>query len=111
MNDCPFCAIIAGDIPATFVAENQYAYAFADLNPQAPTHVLVIPRLHEPDIGSLNEADPRAASGLLELAKQVAEEAGGSYRLVFNTGEDAQQTIFHCHGHVLAGRSLSWPPG
>ncbi|MEH3033828.1 MAG: HIT domain-containing protein [Aeromicrobium erythreum] len=111
MSDCLFCSILAGDVPADVVAESDTALAFRDISPQAPTHVLVIPRRHEPDIGSLAAADPAAAVGVLDLAKQVADEAGGSYRLVFNTGADAHQTVFHCHGHVLAGRPLSWPPG
>ncbi len=110
-SDCLFCKIIAGDVPSEAVAENEQAYAFRDLNPQAPTHVLVIPRRHEPDVGSLVEADPDSATGVLKLAKQVADDAGGSYRLVFNTGADAHQTVFHCHAHVLAGRELGWPPG
>ena len=111
MTDCLFCSIVSGDIPADVVAENDQALAFRDISPQAPTHVLVIPRVHEPDIGSLVEADPAAAAGVLTLAKQVADAVGGSYRLVFNTGADAHQTVFHCHGHVLAGRELGWPPG
>lgn len=110
-SDCLFCKIIAGDVPSEAVAENEHAYAFRDVNPQAPTHVLVIPRRHEPDVGSLVEADPASATGVLSLAKQVADDAGGSYRLVFNTGAQAHQTVFHCHAHVLAGRELGWPPG
>lgn len=111
MSDCLFCKILQGDVPSEAVAENDHAYAFQDVAPQAPTHVLVIPRRHEPDVGSLVEADPDAAAGVLRLAKQVADDAGGSYRLVFNTGADAHQTVFHCHAHVLAGRALGWPPG
>lgn len=110
-DDCLFCAIVAGRVPADVVAEDEHALAFRDISPQAPTHVLVIPRVHQPDVGSLAEAEPEAAVGLLRLARQVAQEAGGSYRLVFNTGADAHQTVFHCHGHVLAGRALGWPPG
>ena len=111
MSDCLFCKILDGDVPSEEVGSNEHAYAFRDVSPQAPTHVLVIPRRHEPDVGSLVEADPEAAVGVLGLAKQVADEVGGSYRLVFNTGADAHQTVFHCHAHVLAGRSLGWPPG
>ncbi|WP_375000286.1 histidine triad nucleotide-binding protein [Aeromicrobium sp. CTD01-1L150] len=111
MSDCLFCKILDGEIPSEAVAENDHAYAFRDVAPQAPTHVLVIPRRHEPDIGSLVEADPDAAAGVLRLAKQVADDAEGSYRLVFNTGADAHQMVFHCHAHVLAGRSMGWPPG
>ena len=110
-TDCLFCKIVAGEIPAERVAESDLAFAFRDVNPQAPTHVLVVPRRHEPDIGSLAAADPASAVAVLDLARQVAEEVGGSYRLVFNTGADAQQTVFHCHGHVIAGRPLTWPPG
>lgn len=111
MSDCLFCKILDGEVPSDAVGSNDHAYAFRDVSPQAPTHVLVIPRRHEPDVGSLVEADPDAAVAVLSLAKQVADEVGGSYRLVFNTGADAHQTVFHCHAHVLAGRSLGWPPG
>ncbi len=110
--DCLFCKIVAGDIPADVVSESEHTIAFKDINPEAPTHVLVIPKRHEPDIGSLAAADPDAAITLIAEAKAIAESAGnGSYRLVFNTGADANQTVFHCHGHVLAGRNMSWPPG
>lgn len=111
MSDCLFCRIVAGEVPAEVVAEDEHALAFRDISPQAPTHVLVVPRVHQPDVGSLAEADPEAAAGLVRLARRVAEDAGGSHRLVFNTGADAGQTVFHCHGHVLAGRPLGWPPG
>ena len=110
--DCLFCKIVAGEIPAEKVAETDLAFAFRDVNPQAPTHVLIVPKRHEPDIGTLAAADPRSAIAVLDLAQQVAdEEASGSFRLVFNTGADALQTVFHCHGHVIAGRPLTWPPG
>ena len=112
-EDCLFCKIIAGEIPAEIVAETDYTVAFRDINPQAPTHVLVIPRLHEPNIGALAAADPIAAAALLTDARAVARAEGAedNFRLVFNTGKDAQQTVFHCHGHVLAGREFTWPPG
>ena len=111
-ENCLFCKIVAGEIPSERVAESDLAYAFRDVNPQAPTHVLVVPKRHEPDIGTLADADPASALAVLTLARDVAEQAnGGSYRLVFNTGADAQQTVFHCHGHVVAGRPLTWPPG
>lgn len=110
--ECLFCKIVAGDIPAERVAESDLAYAFRDVNPQAPVHVLVVPKRHEPDIGSLAAADPASAAAVLDLARDVAaQEADGQYRLVFNTGAEAGQTVFHCHGHVIAGRSLAWPPG
>ena len=111
MPDCLFCSIVSGDVPSDTVAESDHAVAFRDVNPQAPTHVLVIPRVHQPDIGRLAAAEPEATIDLLALARRVAEDVGGSYRLVFNTGAEANQTVFHCHAHVLAGRSMSWPPG
>ena len=111
MTDTIFGQIARGELPADVVYEDDRALAFRDISPQAPTHVLVVPRVHQPDVGSLAEADPEAAAGLVRLARRVAEDAGGSHRLVFNTGADAGQTVFHCHGHVLAGRPLGWPPG
>jgi histidine triad (HIT) family protein len=110
--DCLFCKIVAGDIPAEIVSQTEHTVAFRDLDPQAPTHVLVIPKRHEPDIGSLAAVDVDATIALLAEARQIAgSEGNGSYRLVFNTGADAHQTVFHCHAHVLAGRAFGWPPG
>ncbi|WP_229051413.1 histidine triad nucleotide-binding protein [Aeromicrobium sp. Leaf350] len=111
-DDCLFCSIVKGDVPAEIVGETDHTIAFRDINPQAPTHVLVIPKRHEPDVASLAEADPEATVDLITHTRRIADELGtGSYRLVFNTGADAFQTVFHCHGHVLSGRSLTWPPG
>ena len=114
MADCLFCAIAAGEIPATRLRESARTIAFRDINPQAPVHVLVIPREHYPNLGSLAEA----GDGLLdEVAAQAALVAGDEgvaetgYRIVFNTGSQAGQTVDHAHAHVLGGRSLSWPPG
>lgn len=111
--DCVFCKIVAGEIPSTFVRETEHTVAFHDLQPQAPTHVLVVPRRHEPNIGALVAAAPDEAASLLEDVRVVADQEGadGNYRLVFNTGPDAHQTVFHCHAHVLAGRRFDWPPG
>ncbi len=110
--DCLFCGIVAGEVPADIVARTDHTVAFRDISPQAPTHVLVIPIRHEPDIGSLAAADAAATIALLAEARRIADtEGNGSYRLVFNTGADAMQTVFHCHAHVLAGRELGWPPG
>jgi histidine triad (HIT) family protein len=110
--DCLFCKIGAGDIPADVVAETEHTIAFRDLSPQAPTHVLVIPRTHEPDIASLAAAAPEVAAALLVETRRIAQlEGHDAYRLVFNTGADAGQSVFHVHGHVLAGRGLGWPPG
>jgi histidine triad (HIT) family protein len=109
---CLFCAIAAGEIPAEVVAETDRALAFRDLSPQAPLHVLVIPRSHAANAAELASRDPQTLAGLFELARDVAEQAGHpSFRTVFNTGEAAGQTVFHAHLHVLAGRSMTWPPG
>ena len=114
MPDCLFCAIAAGQVPATQVLVSDRTLAFRDINPQAPTHVLVIPKEHHPDV----EALARAGDGLLDeivaQAHEVARKEGVSesgYRVVFNTGGDAGQTVPHAHAHVLGGRQLHWPPG
>jgi histidine triad (HIT) family protein len=110
--ECLFCRIVAGEIPAEVVAETETAFAFRDVNPQAPLHVLVVPRRHAVDAADLADADPEALAELVRVARRVAAEAGhDSYRLVFNTGAQAGQTVFHTHLHVLAGRSMTWPPG
>lgn len=111
--DCLFCKIVAGEIPATLVAQTADTVAFRDINPQAPTHVLVIPRDHHPDVGSMAAADPGLAGRLAGDAAAVAKQEGlaAGWRLVFNTGADAGQTVFHVHGHVLGGRRMGWPPG
>ncbi|WP_130797142.1 histidine triad nucleotide-binding protein [Streptomyces otsuchiensis] len=112
--DCLFCKIVAGEVPATVVRETETTFAFRDINPQAPTHVLVIPRAHYPDAVALAVAEPAVAADVLTVAGQIAEEekvAGTGYRIVFNTGAGAGQTVFHAHAHVLAGRGLAWPPG
>jgi histidine triad (HIT) family protein len=110
--DCLFCRLVAGGLPATIVYRGERVLAFRDLTPQAPTHVLVIPLGHHPDVAALAAADPAALAELVVVGARVAaEEAGGAFRLVFNTGAEAGQSVFHVHGHVLAGRSLGWPPG
>ncbi len=110
--DCLFCKIVAGTVPATVVRETETTLAFRDINPQAPTHVLVIPKLHHPDAASLAAAAPSVAADVLREAGEVAAAHGSdSYRVVFNTGSGAGQTVFHAHAHVLAGRGLQWPPG
>ena len=111
-DSCLFCRIVRGEIPAKLVAETAECVAFRDINPQAPTHVLVIPREHVP---SLAEAtDPALVGRLALLAAEIARQEGiaeGGYRTVINTGADAGQTVFHIHLHLLGGRPLSWPPG
>lgn len=113
MSECLFCRIVAGEIPATLVAENDQAIAFQDVNPQAPVHVLVIPRSHHSDVSEMVAADPLLAGQVLALAAEVAEQEGlaDGYRLVFNTGAKAGQSVFHAHAHVMGGRDLTWPPG
>ncbi|MEO3973357.1 histidine triad nucleotide-binding protein [Streptomyces sp. CAU 1734] len=112
--DCLFCKIAAGEVPATVVHETETVVAFRDITPQAPSHVLVIPRAHYPDAASLAAAEPALAAEVLRAAGEVAERektAGSGYRIVFNTGSGAGQTVFHAHAHVLGGRGLEWPPG
>ncbi|NHC12612.1 histidine triad nucleotide-binding protein [Motilibacter deserti] len=110
--DCLFCRLVAGEVPADRVYEDDDVVAFRDVNPQAPTHVLVIPRAHVADVGELALQDPALVSAVLRGVREVARrEDAASYRLVFNTGPDAGQSVPHVHGHVLAGRSLRWPPG
>jgi histidine triad (HIT) family protein len=111
-NDCLFCRIVRGEIPATIVAESPTAIAFRDIDPKAPTHVLVIPRRH---VGSLAEASDGTELGeVMLLASRVAREEGREatgYRCVINVGRDGGQAVGHLHVHVLGGRHLSWPPG
>ena len=112
--DCLFCRIVAGEIPADVVAQTETAVAFRDLNPQAPTHVLVIPKNHYPDMAALAAADASLLGEVVTGAYRVAAAEGigeNGYRVVFNTGADAGQAVPHVHGHVLGGRSLDWPPG
>jgi histidine triad (HIT) family protein len=112
--ECLFCAIVAGEIPSTRVLETDRILAFRDINPQAPTHVLVITKEHHPDAAALAAADPGLLGELVTAAHRVASDEGVAetgYRLVFNTGAQAGQTVFHVHGHVLGGRNLTWPPG
>ena len=109
---CLFCRIVAKEIPAKIVAETADCVAFRDVNPQAPVHVLVVPRAHVP---SLNEVtDATIVGKLAQLAKDLAQREGlteRGYRLVINTNADAGQTVFHLHMHLLGGRKMSWPPG
>jgi histidine triad (HIT) family protein len=111
-ESCLFCRIASGELAVPFVAETEDCVAFRDINPQAPLHVLVIPRAH---VASLNDADDAAQLGRLSLlAAEIARREGvaeSGYRMVVNTGPDAGQTVFHVHLHLLGGRSLGWPPG
>lgn len=111
--DCLFCQIVAGEVPAEVVHVTERTVAFRDVNSQAPTHVLVVPKDHYADAAALALGDPVAAAELLATADAVATAEGhqGQYRLVFNTGAEVGQSVFHTHVHVLAGRALGWPPG
>ena len=111
-DDCLFCKVVSGEVPADVVHEGDAVVAFRDINPRAPTHVLVVPRAHYPDVAALAAADPAVLAELVLVARQVATAEGhDDYRLVFNTGAAAGQSVFHVHGHVLAGRPMHWPPG
>jgi histidine triad (HIT) family protein len=118
MTDCLFCGMVAGDVPADVVLETDRVLAFRDINPQAPTHVLVIPKDHHASVGALATADPGLLRDVFEATSAVARQEGlvsdgadePGYRLVTNTGPEAGQTVFHVHVHVLGGRGMGWPP-
>jgi histidine triad (HIT) family protein len=112
--ECLFCGIVAGQIPATIAADGKRTIAFRDINPQAPTHVLVIPKGHFANVAALARAGDGLLDELIALAHEVAVAEGvdaSGYRVVFNTGGDAGQTVEHVHAHVLGGRPMTWPPG
>lgn len=115
MTDCIFCRIASGDIPATIVKRSPHAVAFRDLDPKAPTHVLVIPTAHVAAARDARGSEGEKILGqLLSFATEVATELGldsGGYRIVTNTGPDGGQSVFHLHLHLLGGRKLTWPPG
>jgi histidine triad (HIT) family protein len=109
---CVFCGIVAGEIAADVVRDDEDTVAFRDINPVAPTHILVASRDHHADAGVLAAADPGLLGALVRAAAAVAAGEGlDAYRLVFNTGAQAGQSVFHVHAHVLGGRSMQWPPG
>lgn len=114
MSDCLFCKIREGEIPADIVFENDDVLAFRDVNPHAPTHLLIIPKKHIATVNDLSADDESIMGKLFSVAKVIAAEEGVSddgYRLVVNCNEKAGQTVFHIHMHLLAGRSMNWPPG
>lgn len=111
-SDCLFCKIVDGEVPADVVVRTDRVLAFRDISPQAPTHVLVISLDHHPDVGALAEADSETLADLVTVGRRIAaDETSGDFRLVFNSGARANQSVFHVHGHVLAGRDMTWPPG
>ena len=112
--NCLFCRIIAGQVPGTFVHQDEMMIAFRDINPQAPLHVLIVPRRHIATLNDLSVEDDALVGSLFRLAAAIAKEHGydeRGYRTVFNTNSDAGQTVFHIHLHLLAGRGMGWPPG
>ncbi len=105
--DCLFCKILAGDVPSEKVYEDDTTYAFADINPQAKVHVLIIPRNHVANVSELAQSDPEQLAHMVSVAQKIADEKfHGDYRLIFNSGRDAGQTVFHAHAHVLTGEVL-----
>jgi len=117
-EDCLFCKIVAGEIPAQEMASTETIYAFRDVDPQAPTHVLVIPRRHIPDFDSIEPGDGKLIADMAAIAQEIARNeelsptwGGGGYRVVFNVGDDAGNSVPHLHLHVIGGRQLAWPPG
>jgi histidine triad (HIT) family protein len=111
-DDCLFCRVVAGGVPTDVVAQTEHSLAFRDIEPAAPTHVLVVPRRHVPDLDALATASADELADVVALAARVADSEGlPGYRLVANTGAAAQQSVFHAHLHVLGGRALTWPPG
>ena len=112
--DCLFCRIVAGEVPADVVHQDDRAVVIRDLNPQAPTHLLVIPREHLESLDDASQKDEALLVHLLRVAARVANDAGlgeGGYRTVINNGAGAGQSVFHLHVHVLGGRPMNWPPG
>ena len=114
MNECLFCKMVSGVIPCDKVYENEYLLAFRDIDPKAPTHILIIPKKHITTLNEINENDQDLLGELLLTAKKIAKDEGidtSGYRTVFNCNSDGGQTVFHIHMHLLGGRPMAWPPG
>lgn len=113
MADCIFCKIAAGEIPSTKVYEDDLCLAFRDLNPQAPTHILVIPKDHIASVDEINESNEVVVGHIFSVIAKVAKDEGldQGYRVVSNIGEQGQQTVPHLHFHIIGGRDMTWPPG
>ena len=114
MNECLFCNMVSGAIPCDKVYENEYVLAFRDIDPKAPTHILIIPKKHITTLNEINKNDQDLLGELLLTAKKIAKDEGidtSGYRTVFNCNSDGGQTVFHIHMHLLGGRQMAWPPG
>ena len=112
MSDCLFCKIVAGEIPSKKLYEDDLCYAFYDIDPQAPTHFLVIPKQHIPSAAAVTSENSAVVGHIFEVSAKLTRELGlESFRVVSNIGEQAGQSVFHLHFHVLAGRDMTWPPG
>jgi len=114
MNDCLFCKIIAGEIPSDKVFENDSIFAFRDIDPKAPIHILIIPKEHITTTNDLNESHKTLVGEIMLAAKEIADQEGiaeSGYRTVFNCNQDGGQTVYHIHLHLLGGRQMNWPPG
>ena len=114
MNECLFCKMVSGVIPCDKVHENENVLAFRDIDPKAPTHILIIPKKHITTLNEINENDQDLLGDLLLTAKKIAKDEGidtSGYRTVFNCNSDGGQTVFHIHMHLLGGRPMAWPPG
>ena len=113
-KNCLFCRILAGEVPSTKVYEDDRTYAFTDINPQAPTHFLIVPKEHIESLNDVTKGDEPLLGHMLRLAPKLANQVGiaeSGFRTVINTGEESGQSVSHLHLHVLGGRSMAWPPG
>ena len=114
MSDCLFCKIINREIPADIIYEDDLVLAFSDINPQAPNHILIIPKKHIAKVSDLKEEEAHLIAQMVMAANKIAEEKGltdKGFRIVLNCGKDAGQEVFHIHMHLLSGRKFTWPPG
>ncbi|MCH7763474.1 MAG: histidine triad nucleotide-binding protein [Candidatus Marinimicrobia bacterium] len=114
MNNCLFCKIIAGEIPSDKVYENEHVFAFRDIDPKAPTHILIVPKEHIATTNDLDESHKSIVGEIVLTAKQLADDEGiaaSGYRTVFNCNKDGGQAVYHIHLHLLGGRQMGWPPG